>query len=200
MVERFSPHPNMKKVYYTYLAIVMVPLLLGGIGVTLAVYVHSRPFVWVPILVWIVPCLVAICFTVYWISKYYSSISYSLTDDEVIVERGVWWKPKHVVPYSRVMSVDVVQGPISRHFGVGTIDVFTAGYTGMGGTAGPGTRRAEASILCVPNFLELRDKILSFVRHRPLFGPPAKPGDVSTEILNELKQIRAILQKQTRGR
>jgi membrane protein YdbS with pleckstrin-like domain len=196
MIEKFTPHPNMKKVYYTYLAIVAIPLILGGVGVTLAVYVYSPSpaLVWVPILSWVVPCLAIACFIAYWIPKYYDSISYALTGDEVIVERGVWWKLKHVVPYSRVMSVDVVQGPISRRFGVGTIDVFTAGYTGMGGTAGPGTRRAEASILCVSNFMELREKILSFVRHRPLFEAPG----IGTEMLKELRQIRAILQKQTR--
>lgn len=86
-----------------------------------------------------------------------------------------------VAPYSRVMSVDVVQGPISRHFGVGTIDVFTAGYTGMGGTAGRALGGPRLRSFCVPNFLELRDKMLSFVRHRPLFGGSTKSGDITAD-------------------
>lgn len=46
-----------------------------------------------------------------------------------------------------MMSVDVIQGPISRRFGVGSVHVHTAGYTGpAGGTAGPGARGAEADL------------------------------------------------------
>lgn len=197
MVEKFAAHPNMKKVYYTYLAIVAALIILLGVGVTFAVHVYSPAHCWVPTLVWVFPSLAVTCFIAYWIPKYYHSISYTLSEDEVIVERGVWWRLKHVVPYARVMSVDAIQGPISRHFGVGTVDVFTAGYTGRGGTAGPWTRRAEASILCVPNFLELRDKILGLVRGRPLFATPTA-RDVGTEILGELGQIRRLLEERSR--
>jgi rubrerythrin len=95
---------------------------------------------------------------------------------------------KHTVPYSRVMSVDVIQGPISRHFGLATVDVYTAGYTGVsGGSGGPRSRRAEASILFVPNAEEIRESILQRVRSRPLFG-----GDAT---LSELRAIRELLEK-----
>lgn len=113
-----------------------------------------------------------------------------LAAEEVRVERGVWWKFKHTVPYSRVMSVDTVQGPISRHFGIGTVDVYTAGYTGVaGGGGGPRTRRAEATIMHIPNFMEVREHILQRVRHRPLFGTDA------AQMLEELRRIREILEK-----
>lgn len=152
---------------------------------------------WAYLLIPLVVVLMVLGFIFYWILKYYNTISYILMEDEVMVERGVWWKMKHVVPYSRVMSVDVIQGPISRRFGVGSVLVHTAGYTGpAGGTAGPSRRGAEASIWGAPNFVEIRDAIIGIVRGRPLFGiPRAVAPDISLEILEELKRIRKALEK-----
>lgn len=193
--ERFKPHPNMKKVYYIYMFLVFIPLLIITsmplwIGAAVAPEVLDYwPYISIPPAV----TLAIMCFVAYWIGKYYDSISYMLTEDEVMVERGVWWKMKHAVPYARVMSVDVVQGPISRKFGIGTVDVHTAGYTGpAGGSSGPGTRRAEASIVGIQNFVEVRDFILKIVRGKPLFG---KGVDEAGEILKELRRIRKAVEK-----
>ena len=104
---------------------------------------------------------------------------------------------KHVVPYGRVMSVDIIQGPISRRFSVGAVHVHTAGYTGpAGGTAGPGTRGAEATIWGIPDFVDVRNTIMDNVRQRPLFaGPKAGTHDFGPEILEELKAIRGLLSR-----
>lgn len=195
--EKFKPHPKLKKVYYVYLSIVAVPLLVIALVPTLAAFVYvPKAAPWLVAFL-LAPIVVILSFLAYWVSKYYRSISFTLEREEVLVERGVWWKMKHVVPYSRVMSVDAIQGPISRHFDVGRVDIHTAGYTGpSGGSAGPGMRRAEAAIWGVPNFLEIRDSILNFVRERPLFGAPgARARDVGSEILSELRRIRKVLQK-----
>jgi len=193
--EKFKPHPNLKKVYYIYLCLVLIPLLIStSMPIWLSAMLEPGLLAYWPYLT--IPLLIAIlivCFIAYWIGKYYNSISYFLTKDEVIVERGVWWKMKHAVPYARVMSIDIVQGPISRKFGIATVDVHTAGYTGStGGSSGPGSRRAEASLIGIQNSTELRDHILGIVRGRPLFGARK---DVSGQILEELKKIRKAVEK-----
>ncbi len=150
------------------------------------------PFTFIPLVV----ALAVFGFIAYWIPKYYNSICLTLNKDEVVVERGVWWKIKHVAPYPRVMSVDVIQGPVSRRFGVGSVHVHTAGYTGpAGGSAGPGTRSAEAVIWGVVNFTEIRDTIIGMVRGRPLFGAAGAAPDISLEILEELRKIRKAVEK-----
>jgi hypothetical protein len=198
--ERFTPDPNFKKLYYVYLALVAVPLLIIVLAITLAVYIYRPTYVLTVTVAFLFAIFAIISFIAYWIPKYYSSISYMLTKEEVISERGVWWRFKHVVPYSRVMSVDTVQGPISRRFGIGTVDVHTAGYTGpAGGMAGPGQRRAEVTIKGVSNFVEVKDMILGLVRQKPLFTTlQAEELDVGSEVLNELKKIRKILEKSTK--
>ncbi len=196
--KKFGPHPNLKKVYHIYLGLVAIVPLLATLLPIWAVYAFKPevwqvywPYLFIPF----AAVLVIIVFIAYWIRNYYRSINYTLKEDEVMVERGVWWKMKHVVPYARVMSVDIIQGPISRRFGLGSVNVHTAGYTGMrGGTAGPGARGAEASIWGVPNFVEIRDTILQLVRGRPLFGAPGAPN-VGSEMLKELRKIRKAVEK-----
>lgn len=196
--ERFKPHPNLKRVYGVYLLLVAVPIIVAAVLPIWAVYAFDSQLwreAWFFTLTPMVISLALIGFAAYWIPKYYESIWFILGKDEVIVERGVWWKMKHVVPYSRVMSVDIIQGPISRRFNVGSVHVHTAGYTGpAGGSAGPGTRGAEAIIWGVQNFTEIRDKIISMVRGRPLFGA-AEASDIGLEILEELRRIRKAVEK-----
>jgi membrane protein YdbS with pleckstrin-like domain len=193
--ERFKPHPNLKKLYYTYLALVFIPLIiLTSMPLWLGAVLAPEILSYWPALLLPPVIVVAVCiFVAYWIRRYYESAFFTLTKDEVIVERGVWWRMKHVVPYARVMSIDVIQGPISRRFGIAAVDVHTAGYTGpAGGTSGPGTKRAEASLFGIQNFIEVRDFILGHVRSRPLFGTGK---DVSDEILEELRRIRKAVER-----
>ena len=198
--ERFLPHPNLKWVYYVYLVLAgVIPLTLSLLLPMAAfryvpeIWQSPWPFLFIPLTVTLTVILIA----AYWVPRYCSSIFYMLSEEEVMVERGVWWKMKHVVPYARVMSVDIIQGPISRHFDVGSVHVHTAGYTGpAGGTAGPGTRGAEATIWGIPNFVDVRNTIIDSVRQRPLFAALGTGvHDLGFEILEELKAIKEILRK-----
>ena len=194
MEKSFKPHPNMVKLYSYYLLILMTPIVVGGFIAIWLVYMFIPELTYIPAAVFFIPSAVIVGFASYWIPRYYRSISYQLTRDEVVVEHGVWWRFKHTVPYARIMSVDIAQGPISRKLGIATVDVYTAGYTGVaGGTGGPTSRRAEASIIHVSNFADLRESVLSIVRGRPLFAAPV--SDVSTEMLSELRKMREILEK-----
>ena len=204
--EKLGPHPDLKKLYYTYLAIGTFPILLaillivtvsgGMLAFTLrggyVVYVDA----WVVAVVLLLPLFLVACFVGYWIPKYYESISYLFTKDEIIVERGVWWRKKGFVPYNRITNININQGPISRQFGLGTLRIQTAGYSGGGGRG----RVAEAVVLGVKNFEELKDFIMDFVRRiRPIAveaGPEVlAPEEIDRQILEELKKIRETLEK-----
>jgi membrane protein YdbS with pleckstrin-like domain len=190
----FKPHPNMVKLFDYYLLMAIIPEIVTGIILTSIVYVLDPQYAYIPAVSFFIPMVLIASFVFYWIRRYYESINYQLTGDEVVVEHGVWWKMKHTVPYARVMSVDIIQGPLSRRLGIATVDIYTAGYTGVaGGTGGPGSRRAEASIMHVSDFAETREKILHIVRGKPLFATTA--ADTSTEMLSELRKMRELLEK-----
>jgi membrane protein YdbS with pleckstrin-like domain len=181
----------MVRLFDYYLLMAMLPLITVGLVATSLVYVFDPQYFYVPAVSFFVPVAMIAGFVFYWIRRYYQSIHYSLTPDEVVVEHGIWWKMKHTVPYARVMSVDIIQGPVSGRLGIATVDIYTAGYTGVaGGTGGPGSRRAEASIMHVSDFAETRESILRIVRGKPLFATTA--GDTSTEMLSELRKMREL--------
>lgn len=194
--EPFQPDPKMKTLYFTYLALIIVPLFVLGLCATsYMLLINEVTVAAIFAIFYFLPLIVITIFVSYWIPKYCRSIKYLLTENEVRVERGVWWKMRHAVPFSRIMSIDTIQGPLSRHFGIGTLDIYTAGYTGRaGGGSGPSVRRAEASIMFVPNFLELREEILNIVKGRSLFGTSGTLSEVlGQQILEELKEIRKLL-------
>jgi membrane protein YdbS with pleckstrin-like domain len=193
----FKPHPNMVKLFDYYLLMAIMPEIAFGLIVTYVVYLFEPKYVYIPVLAIFIPLLLIAGFAFYWIRQYFESINYHLTRDEVVVEHGVWWKMKHTVPYARVMSVDIIQGPLSRSLGMATVDIYTAGYTGVaGGSGGPGKRRAEASIMNVADFKETREEILQIVRGKPLFA--SMSSDTDTEMLSELRRMRELLEKSTK--
>ncbi len=196
--ESFSPHVDMKKLYYSYLTIGVVLFGLSWIVPAVVVALLVLPLAQASAITvaLLFPLLVVVCFTAFWIQKYYSSITYILTNDEIVVERGVWWKRKSFVPYNRITNISVVQGPIARRFGLGTVRVQTAGFSG-GGSAGG--RVAEAVILGVKNFEEIRNVIMGFVKRvRPVAveaeAEAPAPRGVDQQILNELRRIREALE------
>ena len=196
--EGFRPHVDMKKLYYSYLTIGVVLFGLSWIVPAVVVALLVLPLAQASAITaaLLFPLLVVVCFTAFWIQKYYSSITYILTNDEIVVEKGVWWKRKSFVPYNRITNISVVQGPIARQFGLGTVRVQTAGFSG-GGSAG--VRLAEAVILGVKNFEEIRNVIMGFVKKvRPVAveaeAEAPAPRDLNQQILNELRRIRKALE------
>lgn len=203
--EKFHPNPDLKRLYYAYLAIGSLPPMLailslvtfsgGRIAFTQTGGYVTYVEVWVIAAPLLLSLFLAVCFVGYWIPRYYESISYLFTKDEIVIEKGVWWKKKSLVPYNRITNINIGQGPVSRRLGLGVVRVETAGYSG-GGTPG---KVAEAVILGVKNFEDLKNFIMDFVRRtRPVAveaGPEALAPEVSRQILEELKRIRETLEK-----
>jgi membrane protein YdbS with pleckstrin-like domain len=200
-VEReFGADPDLKTLYQVYLVIV----LLGG-------------FLWwmIPTVVFVmltfdmqigvvaaalssfVPLIIVAGFTLYWIPKFHSSINYVLEDDKITVTKGVWWKTKSFVPYNRITNVNIYQGPISRHFGLGKLSIQTAGFSGATSSGG---KVAEAVILGIRNFEEVKDIVMRFVKGLKPEAVEAeaevKPSkDMNQQILSELRKIRKAVEK-----
>jgi uncharacterized protein len=63
----------------------------------------------------------------WWPAVEYRYASYRLGGRALEVRRGVLWRSVIDVPRSRIQHSDVSQGPIERHYGLGTLSVYTAG-------------------------------------------------------------------------
>lgn len=184
--EEFKPVPQFRKLYYIYLTLVIlfgvltwyIPVLLfAPFEVTLGISI---------------PILVILIFIAYWISKYYDTMVYKLTENEITWRRGVWFKNTGIVPYNRITNIDITQGPISRKLGIAALKIHTAGYSGQ--QAG-----AEIRIEGVEQFEELRELIMGFVKgEKSVAVETYEEENIDLKILNELVKIRKLLEKSSR--
>lgn len=85
----------------------------------------------------------------------YRSWGYRTEEDELHLRHGVWMRVATVVPFGRVQHIDVVQGPLQRMFGLGSLVLHTAG-TRSAAVFLPGLAGAEAE--------RMRDHIRSKIR------------------------------------
>ncbi|MFA5221184.1 MAG: PH domain-containing protein [Methanoregula sp.] len=139
--------------------------------------------------------LVIIAIFVIWARLYYVSMWYELREDEISWKRGVWFRTTGIVPYNRITNLDIRQGPLMRMFGISTLALQTAGYSGQ---AVP-----EIKIEGQIHADELRELIRFMVRGNTAHGDgtggvsPAKaPLTMDEQVLVELVKIRTLLEQQ----
>ena len=63
----------------------------------------------------------------WWPKVRYPYIRYRTDENGFTIRRGVLWRGVTSIPKARVQHTDVVQGPIQRRFGLGTLVIHTAG-------------------------------------------------------------------------
>ncbi len=125
------------------IAIVFVPPLVGT--AVLAALVWGG--FW-----WFTGGLVLIAAWCAWISvRLVLAHGWSEREDDLLVKRGRLWRSVTVVPYGRMQYVEVSSGPLTRAFGIATVQLHTAS---------PGT---DASLSGVPadDAARLRDRLTS---------------------------------------
>ena len=187
---------KLKKVFQTYLlAIIMFGFIWWMIPAVALAFLMDIWVGVVAVLSSFVPLMIAVAVMLYWIPRYYSSIKYVLNDDNVTVTRGVWWKTKSVVPYNRITNINIYQGPISRHFQLAKLAIQTAGFSGVSSS---GHKTAEAELIGIKNFEEIKDAIIGLVRGmKPqAVEAAAEPSrHLNEQILEELRRIRKAVEK-----
>ncbi len=79
---------------------------------------------------------------------------YEIRDEEVDLQRGIFWVSRTLVPLARIQHVDTQSGPLQRRFGLATV-VF---YTAAGANQIPE--------LSAPVAAEVRDRISELTREQ----------------------------------
>lgn len=192
--ERFKPDPSFKKLQYLYLLILLLFLLPLAVTIIMLIAFFTPEFAVILTFFFLAIYLLILSPSIIWINLYYLSLFYTFTEDEIIVERGVWWKHRNIVPYNRITNVDIRQGPLSRLLGLWAIHVQTAGYH----VAPQGYGVSEAILQGIKNVEETKSFILSMVRRLKPVSVEAGVETVSSkldeQILAELKKIREALE------
>jgi len=153
---------------------------------------------WIFNLIWLIPA---------WILTpiYVGRIEYSViaesgeTMPEVYVRKGIISITRKHVPFRTITNISTTAGPFDRLFGIGTVNIETAGYSGK--QSGP-----EEKLEGFEFYEELRDFILQELRkfrapyvtgtevvRRHEEPVPHLPDSLDDEILLTLREMRKIL-------
>jgi membrane protein YdbS with pleckstrin-like domain len=62
-----------------------------------------------------------------WPPLHHEHLRYGLDDAGISIESGVLWRSQVALPRVRIQHTDVSQGPLERHYGLGTLKLYTAG-------------------------------------------------------------------------
>jgi len=167
----------MKLIYRIYLLAGISPLIiLAIILLALKHYMIS--------LVILVPTLCLTLFVMYWISKFYDSIKFSVENQYAYAKFGVWWKREKRVPYHLVSEVRLRQGPLQRRLGLANVDVFTPAT---------GVMRPELTYFQLD--FKLAKEVNEEFRIRSGKLTEERRKAIEEEILEELRAIRKLLEK-----
>lgn len=180
----FRPAPQLRSLYNFY--------FFGGIifGIIIWIIPVAVFAPWFVTAIIVTPILITMLFIFYWIPKYYHTIIYKITSSEIVWRRGVWFKNTGIVPFNRITNVDIIQGPVSRHFGIGTLKIQTAGYSGAN------TRSSEIRLEGIREFEEMREFLMKFVRGRkPVAVEAFEEESAETDVVKELVKIRKLLER-----
>lgn len=188
-----KPEQELKSLFYIYMTPVFIPVVI--LGAILAFGEIDPPGTVILSLLIGLFLLIAFLLAI-WIPAFYRSLEYSIDEDAVRCNSGVFWKRRVTVPYSKITNVDVMQGPVQRMYGVGSVHVQTAG---AGGTQGG---MAELAFLGVRNLEGVREAIMNRVKAGAAAVPAPAEADRGSSagvpqerILAELRAIRAVLEK-----
>ncbi|HMP78094.1 MAG TPA: PH domain-containing protein [Pirellulaceae bacterium] len=82
--------------------------------------------VWFAVL-FVVVTLILIWLSIVWPVWEFRRTRWKCDDIGIEIHRGIWWRRRMSVPFSRIQHVDVAQGPVQRRFGLAKFIVYTAG-------------------------------------------------------------------------
>lgn len=187
MNAQFTPDPRLRSKYslvtLIICAIFFLPwtafAYLPGLGWTFAAIYLLANALWVLIVLLL-------------ITPYCRTIRYEMTDDAVIARRGLITQAEDVVPYRMITNIAIRRGPLDRLFGLGTLNVHTAGHSAQ--EAGP-----EAKLVGLSNYRAVHEALLEAVRRTGQQLGAREPASSLNErldaILAELRGLREDLRK-----
>ena len=157
---------------------------------------------WVITAIWLIPAIIII--PIYLRSIEYSVISEEgTTASEIFVKKGIINITRKHVPFRTITNISSRAGPFDRLFGIGSIEVETAGYSGS-------MTSAEEKLEGITFYEELRDFILRELRkfkdpyvtgtevvHPVEDSVPRLDDSLEDEILLVLREIRDLLKKES---
>ncbi len=133
---------------------------------------------------------------------YVKSMLFIVHGHEIVVHKGVINRSEKHVPYRTVTNINMKTGPFDRLFGIGTIEIQTAGGKGYSLD-----ETAEEKLEGIKVYREVRDYILTQLRQfQAAYGTVTPPKgeeepieSIPLQMLAELKEIKILMSTRLEG-
>ncbi|MCY3410710.1 MAG: PH domain-containing protein [Candidatus Heimdallarchaeota archaeon] len=90
--------------------------------------------------------------------KYYNSVDFKIAEESIQVNRGIITRSNKIVPFRTITNIDIRQGPFDRLFGIGSVELQTAG------SSGPAMPEGKIDGIPYEQVTELREFLIEKVR------------------------------------
>jgi membrane protein YdbS with pleckstrin-like domain len=126
----------------------------------------------------------------FYLLAYVKTLRYELSSEDLRLEEGVFWKKRKVIPYHKITNLNTLQGPFERRFGLGHLNVQTAGH---GANTSP-----EGKLVGLAEFDRIKEEVMRKVRLVKSEAAAAEdlPRDRSQqELLKEMLEVLSRIEK-----
>lgn len=114
--------PVNSKLFYVWLVNGLWFVVVAVVGCVMAAV--FLPW-WAPVAVG----AAAVIGIVWWVivaHRQVKNLGYAIRENDLLIQRGIMFRSTTVVPFGRMQFVDVSSGPVSRFFGLATVELHTA--------------------------------------------------------------------------
>jgi len=163
-------------------------LLFFAVLVACIMLLAGLPVIGVAVLLGLWVLVLYLPFAIY-IPAFYRSLEYALDNEAIRMQKGVFWRKRSTVPYTKVTNIDIMQGPVERLFRICHLQIQTAGYSGNQ------TVKAELIMVGVRDGEAVKEQIMARLRGRNttpehVSNPEASDTELLRSILSELSALR----------
>lgn len=123
---------------------------------------------------------------------YIKTLRYQLSGDDLRLDSGVFWKKRKVIPLHKITNTNTLQGPLERWFGLGHLNVQTAGH---GASTSP-----EGRLLGLEEFERIKEELMQKVRlvKSEAVNTEDRPRErTEREFLKEMLEVLSKIEKNT---
>jgi len=186
----FKPSPRLKRMYT-----LINSLLFAIYGVVPVVFLqvikqHPRHLydIW-SFVIGVLGLAVFILIQLY-LPAYLKTLKYELSSEDLRLQGGVFWKKKKVIPFHKITNLNTMQGPFERRFGLGHLNVQTAGH---GANTSP-----EGKLVGLEDFDAIKEKVMAKVRlvkSEATAFDDKPPERAQQQLLKEMLQVLSRIEK-----
>lgn len=104
--------------------------ILVIVAIAIAVLSFALHIPLIPVMVLYLILLIAAGIAMIWPGIAVQRRGYVLRDKDILFRKGVIWHSVTAIPFNRIQHVETSSTPLERRFGLGTLQLFTAGGSG----------------------------------------------------------------------